>query len=74
MSAHGPITFPSIAVAASQGFEIYDRTQSGYVVRKRSSAGFIEAIVEPGVDRRRESRACAPVAAPKFPLAGRRIA
>jgi hypothetical protein len=42
----GLMTFPSLAAAIRAGFQVYDRTETGYLVRKRTPAGFALAIVD----------------------------
>jgi hypothetical protein len=42
----GLIVFRSLAEALRAGFEVYDRTPSGYVVRTRTEAGWALALVE----------------------------
>lgn len=41
----GLLTFDTLAEAARAGFSIYDRTQSGYIVRAHTPAGWALAIV-----------------------------
>jgi len=41
----GIIVFRSVAEAVLNGFEIYDRTSDGYVMRKRTDRGFALALV-----------------------------
>lgn len=40
------IVFPSVAEALRAGYEIYDRTPDGYVVRTRTESGYALAVVE----------------------------
>jgi hypothetical protein len=42
----GLVTFPSLAVAVLNGFEEYDRTVTGYLVRKRIDNRFALAVVD----------------------------
>jgi Ca2+-binding EF-hand superfamily protein len=41
----GLLVFKSLADALRAGFQIYDRTQDGYLVRTRTSTGWAMAIV-----------------------------
>ncbi len=41
----GLMVFKSLADALRAGFQIYDRTQDGYLVRTRTSSGWAIAIV-----------------------------
>jgi hypothetical protein len=41
----GLLVFKSLADALRAGFQIYDRTQDGYLVRTRTSNGWAMAIV-----------------------------
>ncbi len=41
----GLLVFKSLADALRAGFQIYDRTQDGYLVRTRTSSGWAMAIV-----------------------------
>jgi len=43
----GMIVFRSLADAVRHGYEIYDRTSDGYVMRKRTEYGFGLALVRP---------------------------
>ena len=43
----GLTTFESLTDALRAGFQVYDRTSHGYLVRTRTSAGWALAIVEP---------------------------
>jgi hypothetical protein len=45
----GIITFPTLAVAISAGFELLDRTADGYLVRARMADGWALALVPNGV-------------------------
>jgi hypothetical protein len=40
------LVFHSIADALNAGFQIYDRTESGYLVRIKTNAGWALALVE----------------------------
>ena len=40
----GIVVFPSLAAALHAGFEIYDRTAEGYLVRTRTTRGWAFAI------------------------------
>ena len=40
--------FKSLAEALRAGYQVYDRTKDGYLVRTRTSAGWAIAIVEVG--------------------------
>jgi hypothetical protein len=42
----GLVTFDSLAVAIREGFQVFDRTPTGYVVRKHTFAGWAMALVE----------------------------
>lgn len=42
----GLIVFRSLAEALHAGFEVYDRTPNGYLVRTRTAAGWALALVE----------------------------
>jgi hypothetical protein len=42
----GLIVFRSLTEALRAGFEVYDRTPNGYVVRTRTEAGWALALVE----------------------------
>lgn len=44
--AKGLMVFKSVAEALRAGFQVYDRTANGYLVRQRTSAGWALAIVE----------------------------
>lgn len=41
----GIVTFPTLAEALKAGFEIYERTAAGYVVRIRTAKGWAFALV-----------------------------
>jgi len=41
----GLLAFPSAFEAIRNGFEVYDRTSEGYLVRTRTAAGWALAIV-----------------------------
>jgi hypothetical protein len=43
---NGVVVFRSLAEAVRQGYQVYDRTPTGYLVRIRTSAGWAFAIVE----------------------------
>jgi len=40
------LVFRSLADAIKAGFQVYDRTQTGYLVRTRTTGGWALAIVE----------------------------
>ncbi len=42
----GLVVFRSLSEAARNGFEVYDRTSDGYLVRTRTDAGWAFAIVD----------------------------
>jgi hypothetical protein len=42
----GLMTFDSLAAAIRAGFSVYDRTETGCIVRMRTSAGWAMALVE----------------------------
>ena len=42
----GLMVFKSLAEALRAGYEVYDRTPNGYLVRTRTSAGWAKALVE----------------------------
>jgi hypothetical protein len=42
---HGIMTFSSLSEAIRAGFQVYDRTSDGYLVRTRTAAGWALAIV-----------------------------
>jgi hypothetical protein len=39
------MTFTTLTAAINAGFQVYDRTQEGYLVRTRTPAGWALAIV-----------------------------
>ena len=41
----GLVVFKSLADALRAGFQIYDRTQEGYLVRTRTGSGWAMAVV-----------------------------
>lgn len=41
----GIVTFPTLAAAIKAGFEVYDRTAEGYLVRTRTANGWAFALV-----------------------------
>jgi hypothetical protein len=41
----GLMVFDSVADALKAGFQIYDRTQDGYLVRARTARGWAMALV-----------------------------
>lgn len=41
----GLVVFKSLADALRAGYQIYDRTDSGYLVRTKTAAGWAMAIV-----------------------------
>jgi hypothetical protein len=41
----GILTFPSLAEAIQAGFQVYDRTPDGYLVRTRTLNGWAAAVV-----------------------------
>jgi hypothetical protein len=41
----GIVTFTSLTEAIRAGFQVYDRTSEGYLVRTRTSAGWALAVV-----------------------------
>lgn len=41
----GIVVFPSLAAARNAGFEVYDRTADGYLVRTRAAGGWALALV-----------------------------
>ena len=43
----GIIVFESLAQAVRAGFELYEQTGTGYVVRMRTPAGWALALVAP---------------------------
>lgn len=44
-SSKGIVVFPTLAEAVRYGFHEYERTDDGYVVRTRTSAGWAFALV-----------------------------
>jgi hypothetical protein len=40
----GIVVFPTLAAAVSAGFELYDNTPDGYLVRARTSNGWAFAL------------------------------
>lgn len=42
----GIVVFNSLADAVRAGFELYERTATGYVVRTRTDAGWALALVD----------------------------
>ncbi|HXP93611.1 MAG TPA: hypothetical protein VN905_09090 [Candidatus Binatia bacterium] len=42
---HGLVVFKSLADALRAGYQIYDRTENGYLVRMKTAAGWAMAIV-----------------------------
>ena len=43
---HGITVFSSVSEALRAGFQIYDRTSNGYLVRTRTSRGWALALVQ----------------------------
>ena len=41
----GIVTFKSLTEAIRAGFQVYDRTSEGYLVRTQTSAGWAFAVV-----------------------------
>jgi hypothetical protein len=41
----GIMTFPSLAAAVQAGYQPYDRTESGYLVRTKTQHGWALALV-----------------------------
>lgn len=41
----GILTFTSLTDAIKSGFQVYDKTADGYLVRKRTPAGMALAVV-----------------------------
>jgi hypothetical protein len=41
----GIVTFKSLTEAIRAGFQVYDRTSEGYLVRTRTAAGWALAVV-----------------------------
>jgi hypothetical protein len=44
----GMVVFKSLADALRAGYQVYDRTKTGYVVRMRTAAGWAMALVDFG--------------------------
>jgi hypothetical protein len=44
----GIMVFRSVSEALRAGFQVYDRTSSGYLVRTRTSRGWALAVVHVG--------------------------
>ncbi len=42
----GLVVFPSLADALRAGFQVYEKTSTGYLVRTRTENGWALAIVE----------------------------
>ena len=42
----GMVVFTSLAEAIRQGYQLYERTPTGYIVRIRTEHGFAFAVVE----------------------------
>ena len=42
----GMVVFTSLAEAIRQGYQLYERTPTGYIVRIRTERGFAFAVVE----------------------------
>ena len=42
----GMVVFSSLAEAIRQGYQLYERTPTGYIVRIRTEWGFALAVVE----------------------------
>ncbi|HMF28455.1 MAG TPA: hypothetical protein VKE42_06765 [Candidatus Cybelea sp.] len=42
----GLVVFRSVVAAIRAGFQVYERTSTGYLVRTRTSAGWALAIVD----------------------------
>jgi hypothetical protein len=45
-TSHGLLVFSSLAEAFRAGFQIYDRTPTGYLVRTRMTSGWAFALVD----------------------------
>jgi Ca2+-binding EF-hand superfamily protein len=45
----GILVFTSVSEALRAGFQVYDRTSDGYLVRSRTSGGWAFAVVVPKV-------------------------
>lgn len=43
----GLTVFPTLSAAIHAGYQVYDRTPKGYLMRTRTSAGWALAVVEP---------------------------
>lgn len=43
----GLTVFPTLSAAINAGYQLYDRTPEGYLMRTRTSAGWALALVEP---------------------------
>ncbi|HTV93977.1 MAG TPA: hypothetical protein VMG98_14815 [Verrucomicrobiae bacterium] len=41
------LVFHTLAEAINAGFEVYNKTRTGYLVRTRTAAGWALALVEP---------------------------
>ena len=41
----GLVVFPSVAAALSAGYQIFDRTSEGYLVRTKTARGWALALV-----------------------------
>jgi hypothetical protein len=41
----GIVVFPSVSAAIAAGFEVYDRTPEGYLVRTKTARGWALALV-----------------------------
>jgi hypothetical protein len=53
----GIMVFRSVSEALRAGFQVYDRTSYGYLVRTRTSRGWALAVVHVG-DARERTRSC----------------
>jgi hypothetical protein len=42
----GVIVFPNLASAIRAGYQVHDKTQTGYVVRIKTARGWAQALVE----------------------------
>lgn len=42
----GIMTFSSLQRALKAGFQVYDRTENGYLVRAKTAAGWVLAVVD----------------------------
>jgi hypothetical protein len=47
MTMQGLTIFPTLSAAINAGYQVCDRTQRGYLMRTRTSAGWALALVEP---------------------------